>query len=98
MREREQYRLAAQAGKRELLLLRQFQFLQLRQEALERAESLTPAWTRVKWFFNPSAKYAVVDAIQKALMDKHNTEAAKVAEAAKAEAARPKIQIVGALP
>lgn len=90
MREREQYAMAAASRKRELLLLRQFQFLQLRQEAIERAECYSTPWTRLKWIANPAAKYAVVDAIQRALIDKENAEAA-------AQAAKPKIQVVGAL-
>lgn len=90
MREREQYAIAAASRKRELLLLRQFQFLQLRQDAIERAEVYTPAWTRLKWFFKPALKVATVDAIQKALLDKQNAEAA-------AEAAKPKIDVVRSL-
>lgn len=90
MRERETYAIAAAARKRELLLLRQFQFLQLRQEAVERAENYSTLWIRLKWLVKPALKYATVDAIQRALIDKENAEA-------KAEASKPKIQVVGAI-
>jgi hypothetical protein len=90
VREREQYAIAAAARKRELLLLRQFQFLQLRQEAMERAEVCSTLWIRLKWLVNPALRIATVDATHRALIDKENAEA-------KQEAAKPKIQVVGAL-
>lgn len=90
MREREQYAIAAAARKRELLLLRQFQFLQLRQEAIERAALGSTFLIRLKWLWNPALLVATVDAIHRALIDKENADM-------KAEAAKPKIKVVGAL-
>lgn len=90
MRERETYAIAAAARKRELLLLRQFQFLQLRQEAFERAMLGSTFAIRLRWVWKPALLIATVDAIHRALIDKENAEA-------KVEAAKPKIQVVGAL-
>lgn len=90
MREREQYAMAAAARKRELLLLRQFQFLSLRQEAFERAMMGSTLAIRLRWALKPALLLATVDAIHRALIDKENADA-------KAEAAKPKIKVVGAL-
>lgn len=90
MRETETYRLQAASAKRASLLLGQFEFLQTRQEAFERVISVSKWYDRVKWIFRPDALLAIVDAVQINLMNQHKAALAE-------QAAKPKIDVVGAL-
>lgn len=90
MREREFYKYEASNAKRQALLLGQFEFLQTRQEAVERVVNVSSFVDRVKWLFWPRMFWTVVDAVQTGLLNKR-------AELRDKAAKRPKIDVVGAL-
>lgn len=77
-------------AKRDALLFSQFEFMQCRNEALERVLCVSKWHDRVKWLFNPDAFFKIVDAVQ------WNLLAAK-RKARAEEAAKPKIDVVGAV-
>lgn len=56
-------------AKRNALLFSQFEFLQCRQDALERVMCVAKWTDRIKFFFNPDAFFKVVDAVQWNLID-----------------------------
>ena len=90
MREQEVYRLQAANAKRAALLLGQFEFLQTRQEAMERVERKSNLWDRLKRMWNPEFYWVVVDAVQKNLLEARQKRWEQVSQ-------KPDIKIVPSL-
>lgn len=56
--------MEAENAKRAGLLFVQFEYLKTRQEAIEDVELTATLWQRVVFFFEPAAKWRVIDAVQ----------------------------------
>lgn len=74
--------------KRFSLLLGQFEFLQTRQEAMERVLKSASWWDRINFIFSVSGFFRVVDSVQISLLNKRRQEM-------EAAASKPHIQISG---
>ena len=87
MRDSQAYQMHEANARRIGLLLRQFEFIQTRQEAFERVINVSGFLDRLRWMMWPSDFWKVVDAVQINLL---NDRKRKMAEAA----AKPKIEVV----
>lgn len=78
-------------ARQSVMLVRQLEFVNTRQEAMETAHNNSGLLGRIYWFFSPSAYWKLVDAIQLILMRKcqENRQAA----ARKSDDAKKKVQI-----
>lgn len=69
---------------RDALILRQLEFLQTRQEAVERVLLVSKLRDRLGWIWNPARMAKLVDAVQMGLIQERRQQAAQAA-------AKPKI-------
>lgn len=74
-------------ARRESLILAQLEFLKARQQAFERVVSVSSLRDRLRWLWNPAYLTAVVDAVQRNLMDEARRKMAEAA--AKPHIVRP---------
>jgi hypothetical protein len=82
-----------QSGRRELLIFKQFEFLQTRQEAAERIIKASTIWDRLGFILWPERFFEVVDAMQLSLLQEGQK---KMAEARERNEVKSKIQVVPA--
>lgn len=78
MRDLEIHRMNAFNAKRMGLILAQLEFVKTRQEARENVMLSSSLWLRMRFFWNPRLEKAIVDAVQRRLLD----QAAEEMEAA----------------
>lgn len=76
-------------ARRNALLLGQFEFLQTRQEALERVIRKASWWDRLNWIISVEGLFRVVDALQINLLNERRQQLEKVA-------AKPHIEVIKA--
>ena len=74
-------------ARRESLILAQLEFLKARQQAFERVVAVSSLSDRLRWLWQPDLLTAVVDAVQRNLMDEGRRNMA--AAAAKPHIVRP---------
>lgn len=93
MRDGQIFAMHQQAGRREMLIFKQFEFLQTRQEAAERIIKGSKLWDRIVWICKPQRFFEIVDAAQIALLQEGER---KLAEARERSEVKSKIQVVPA--
>lgn len=89
MRDQTQINMHTASARRSALLFDQFEFLQTRQEAMERLWSVSTLWDRIKWVWDIAVFMKIVDAVQLSMLQERHKKRAELA-------AKPKIDIVPA--
>lgn len=90
MRDGQIMQMQAVGAQRDALILGQFQFLQTRQQAMERVLQVSSLMDRLRWLWDPSLLKEVVDAVQIELLKREKAEL-------EAAMKKKKIEVVGGL-
>lgn len=80
MRDGQLYQMHEANARRNAVLLAQFEYLETRQEALERVLAVSTLRDRIVWMFSPSAFLQIVGAVQMTLLNDRKKRMEEVAK------------------